>query len=60
MRDACDAGKFRVVRTEVQHANLFTKPLDIQKFRKQTKLRYTVSASNCLTGKISFYEAKMN
>ena len=34
-----DAEKLRVVyiRTEDQHADLFTKPLDIQKFRKHAK-----------------------
>ena len=37
--DACDAGKVRVVyvRTEYQHANLFTKPLDKQKLHKPAK-----------------------
>ena len=39
VRDAYDAGKIRVVyvRTEDQHADLFTKPLDIQKFHKHAK-----------------------
>ena len=39
VRDACDAGKARVVyvRTENQHADLFTEPLDIQKFYKHVK-----------------------
>ena len=39
VKDACDAGKVRVVyvRTEDQHADLFTKPLDIQKFHKHAK-----------------------
>ena len=39
MRDSCDAGKVGVVyvRTEDQHADSFTKPLDIQKFYKQAK-----------------------
>ena len=39
VRDACDAGKVRVayVRTEDQHADLFTKPLDMQKFHKHAK-----------------------
>ena len=39
VRDACDAGKVRVVyvRTEDQHADLSTKPLDIQKFHKHAK-----------------------
>ena len=39
VRDACDAGKIRVVyvRTEDQHADLFTKPLDIEKFHKLAK-----------------------
>ena len=34
VRVACDAGKVRVVyiKTEDQHADLFTKPLDIQMF----------------------------
>ena len=38
VRDACDAGKVRMyVRTDNQHADLFTKPLDIQKFHKHAK-----------------------
>ena len=39
VRDACNAGKVRVVsiRTEDQHAYLFTKPLDTQKFHKRAK-----------------------
>ena len=39
VRDACDAGKVRVVcvRTEDQHADLFTKPLDKQTFYKHAK-----------------------
>ena len=39
VRDACDAGKFSVVcvRTEDQHADFFTKLLDIQKFQKHAK-----------------------
>ena len=39
VRDACDAGKVRVVyvRMEDQHKDLFTKPLDIQKFDKHAK-----------------------
>ena len=39
VRDACDAGKVRVVyaRTEDQHAYFFTKPLDTQKFHKHAK-----------------------
>ena len=39
VRGVCDAGKVRVVhvRTEDQHADLFTKPLDIQKFHKHVK-----------------------
>ena len=39
VRDACDTGKVRVVnvRTEDQHADLFTKPLEIQKFNKHAK-----------------------
>ena len=42
VRDACDAVKVRVVyvRTEDQHADLFTKPLDIHKFYKHAKLVY--------------------
>ena len=37
MRDACDARKVRIVyvRSKDQHADLFTKPLDVQKFYKQ-------------------------
>ena len=37
--DACDAGEFRVlyVRTEIQHADLSTKPLDIQVAHKHAK-----------------------
>ena len=36
VRDAYGAGKVRVVyvRTKDQHANLFTQPLDMQKFHK--------------------------
>ena len=53
-----------------QHADLFTKPLDIQQFHKPAKklssmkydaiqmLGHTVSAASCLTGKISSREAK--
>ena len=39
VRDGCDAGKVRVVyvRTEDQHADLFTKLLDMQKFHKHAK-----------------------
>ena len=39
VRDVCDTGKVRVVdvRTEDQHADLFTKPLDMQKFYKHAK-----------------------
>ena len=39
VRDACDAGKVRVVyvRTEDQHADLLTKPLYIRKFHKHAK-----------------------
>ena len=39
VRDASDARKVRVayVRTGVQHADLLTKPLDIQKFYKHAK-----------------------
>ena len=39
VRDVCDAGKIRAVyvRTEDQHADLFTKPLDIQKSQKHAK-----------------------
>ena len=39
MRDASDARKVRVgcVRSEDQHANLLTKPLDMQKFYKHAK-----------------------
>ena len=38
-RDACDARKVRMahVRTEDQHPDWFTKPLDIQKFQKHVK-----------------------
>ena len=44
MRDACDEGMVRVVyaRTEDQHADLFTKPLDIQKFYKRAKTALNV------------------
>ena len=37
MIDSCDARKVRVVyvRTKDQHEDLFTKPLDVQKFYKQ-------------------------
>ena len=40
VRDACNAGKLRVVdvKTEDQHADLFTKPPDIQKFHKHAKI----------------------
>ena len=39
VRDACDAGKVRMVyvRTEDHHADLFTEPLDIQKSHKHAK-----------------------
>ena len=39
VRDACDAGKVRVVyvRTEDQHADLFPKRLHTQKFHKRAK-----------------------
>ena len=39
VRDAYDAGKASVVyvRTEDQHAGLFTKSLDIHKFHKHAK-----------------------
>ena len=39
VRDASDALKVRVpyVRSEDQHADLLTKPLDMQKFYKHTK-----------------------
>ena len=39
VRDACDAGKVKVVciRTEDQHADLFTKSLGMQKFYKHAK-----------------------
>ena len=39
VRDACEAGKVRVVyvRTEDRHAGLSTKPQDIQKFHKHAK-----------------------
>ena len=39
VRNACDEGKVGVmyVRTEDQRADLFTKPLDIQKFHKHAK-----------------------
>ncbi|CAN0197388.1 unnamed protein product [Ascophyllum nodosum] len=38
-RNACDAGKILVVyvRTEDQHADLSTKPLELQKFYKHAK-----------------------
>ena len=44
VRDTCDASKVRVVyvRTEDQHADLFTKPLDIEKFYKHAKTVLTV------------------
>ena len=44
MRDACDAGMVRVVyaRTEDHHADLFTKPLDTQKFYKRAKIALNV------------------
>ena len=47
-RDACDAGKGRVVyvRTEdQQHANLFTKLLDIQTFRKHAKTDHYITGT---------------
>ena len=39
VRDAYNAGKVRVVyvQTEHQHADLFTKPLNTQKFHKHAK-----------------------
>ena len=39
VRDACHARKIRVmdVRTEDEHADLFKKPLDMQKFHKHAK-----------------------
>ena len=39
MRDACDAGKVRVVyaRTEGQRADLFTMPLEVKKFYRHAK-----------------------
>ena len=39
VRDVSDAGKVRIVyvRTADQHADLFTKPLDMQKFYKHAK-----------------------
>ncbi|CAM9488474.1 unnamed protein product [Ascophyllum nodosum] len=39
VRDACEAGKVGVlyVRTEDQRADLFTKPLNMQKFYKHAK-----------------------
>ena len=39
MKGACDTNKVRVVyaRTEDQHADLFTKSLDMQKFYKHGK-----------------------
>ena len=44
VRDACDAGKVRVVyvRTENQHVDLFTKQLDIQTFHKDTEMVFNV------------------
>ena len=40
VRDACDAGKVRVVyvRSEDQHADLLTKPLDARKFHRHAKV----------------------
>ena len=39
VRDACDAGKVRVVyvRSEDQHANLLTKSLDVKRFHRHAK-----------------------
>ena len=39
VRDACDAGKVRVVyvRSEDQHADLLTKPLDVKRFHRHAK-----------------------
>ena len=39
VRDACDAGKVRVVyvRSEDQHADLLTKPLDVKRFHRHRK-----------------------
>ena len=44
VRDACDAGKIRVVhvRTENQHADVFITPLDTQKFHKHSKTVFKV------------------
>ena len=44
VRGTCDAGNVRVVyvRTEDQHADLFTKPLDIQKFYKHANTALNV------------------
>ena len=44
MKEACDAGKIIVVyvRTGDQHADLFTKPLDIQKFHKHAKTVFKI------------------
>ena len=47
-RDTCNAGKFGVVyvRTEdQQHANLFTKPLDIQTFRKHANADHYIAGT---------------
>ena len=48
VRDACDAGKLRVmyVRTEDQLADLFTESLDIQKFHKHAKTDLNIVESN--------------
>ena len=39
VRGACDAGKVRVVyvRSEDQHADLLTKPLDVKRFHRHAK-----------------------
>ena len=44
VRDASDARKVRVayVRSEDQHADLLTKPLDMQKFYKHAKFMLNV------------------